>query len=460
MSIVTRDATSGWWVPASGAEWTSLLSGTSLAIPNFALHGCGDASDPITDAIGTDPLGATGGFPSYHQAVAGWSRLGFSFPDNQPFVEIGSHAAINQSTLQLVYVALNNVAPSSGRTVVYAQGELRLLATGALQWVGTPGGSTYAAGFHPILIRVNQTALTSKCFTELETIVGTYAAVSNAIPFFGGAVTGSAAATYLYGATWNGAAAEYSDANIATLQDRLKNGPAVTSIAVTPTSFSIAPLATQQMTATATRADGSTYDCTATATWLSSDPTKATVSATGLVTGVAAGTANITASFTSFNASIATSPAQVVTVASGAVVLTSIAVTPGGSTITLPGTQQMVATGTFSDTHTSDLTSTATWVSSIPGVATVSATGLVTGISAGVTNITASLGLIVSPPQALDVISATNDSYGAKVMRHMLPPPYKQDFNSQIGKILTVIGQSDNIIGGLFGADDFLPDEG
>lgn len=54
----------------------------------------------------------------------------------------------------------------------------------------------------------------------------------------------------------------------------------------------------------------------------------------------------------------------------------------------------------------------------------------------------------------------TYDNYKAKLMRHMLPPPYDQSFTSTIGKLLTAIGQSDNLIGGLFGAADFLPDEG
>lgn len=52
------------------------------------------------------------------------------------------------------------------------------------------------------------------------------------------------------------------------------------------------------------------------------------------------------------------------------------------------------------------------------------------------------------------------DSYKAKVMRNMLPPPYKRNFGAVVPNILTVIGQSDNLIGGLFGAADFLPDEG
>lgn len=53
-----------------------------------------------------------------------------------------------------------------------------------------------------------------------------------------------------------------------------------------------------------------------------------------------------------------------------------------------------------------------------------------------------------------------SDNYKAKVMRRQLPPPYKRDFGAVVPAILTVIGQSDNLIGGLFGAADFLPDEG
>lgn len=53
-----------------------------------------------------------------------------------------------------------------------------------------------------------------------------------------------------------------------------------------------------------------------------------------------------------------------------------------------------------------------------------------------------------------------SDNYKAKVMRRQLPPPYKRDFGATIPAILTVIGQSDNLIGGLFGSADFLPDEG
>lgn len=60
---------------------------------------------------------------------------------------------------------------------------------------------------------------------------------------------------------------------------------------------------------------------------------------------------------------------------------------------------------------------------------------------------------------AMDLGGTTNDNYKGKLMRRMLPPPLNRDFNSVIGAVLTTIGQSDNLIGGLFGDADFLPDE-
>jgi hypothetical protein len=53
-----------------------------------------------------------------------------------------------------------------------------------------------------------------------------------------------------------------------------------------------------------------------------------------------------------------------------------------------------------------------------------------------------------------------NDNYKGKLMRRMLPPPYKREFGRILPNLLTIIGRSDNLIGGLFDRDDFLPDEG
>jgi uncharacterized protein YjdB len=74
--------------------------------------------------------------------------------------------------------------------------------------------------------------------------------------------------------------------------------------------------------------------------------------------------------------------------------LTSIAVTPANPTVTVGGTQQFTATGTYSDSSTLDLTNQVTFASSTPGVATVTAGGLATAVATGMTTISATLGSV------------------------------------------------------------------
>ena len=74
--------------------------------------------------------------------------------------------------------------------------------------------------------------------------------------------------------------------------------------------------------------------------------------------------------------------------------LVSIAVTPATPTVAVAGTRQLTATGTYSDTSTQDLTAQVTWSSSDTAKATVSTTGLVTGVVFGSATITASLGAV------------------------------------------------------------------
>lgn len=75
-------------------------------------------------------------------------------------------------------------------------------------------------------------------------------------------------------------------------------------------------------------------------------------------------------------------------------VLESIAVTPAAPTIAHTGTVQMTATGTYSNFTTADLTATATWTSATTADATVNSTGLVTGVAAGSSVITATSGSV------------------------------------------------------------------
>lgn len=74
--------------------------------------------------------------------------------------------------------------------------------------------------------------------------------------------------------------------------------------------------------------------------------------------------------------------------------LSSIAVTPGNSTLGTGLTRQYSATGVFSGGATLNLTNRVNWVSTNPSAATVSSTGLVTGMNAGSTNIQAVYGAV------------------------------------------------------------------
>ncbi|MGA3048225.1 MAG: LamG-like jellyroll fold domain-containing protein [Terracidiphilus sp.] len=75
-------------------------------------------------------------------------------------------------------------------------------------------------------------------------------------------------------------------------------------------------------------------------------------------------------------------------------VLQSLAVTPANSSISPGNSQQFTSTGTYTDSSTRDLSGSVTWTSSNTGVASITSSGLATGISSGSTTIGAASGSI------------------------------------------------------------------
>jgi hypothetical protein len=110
----------------------------------------------------------------------------------------------------------------------------------------------------------------------------------------------------------------------------------------------------QQYVATGVYSDATTQDLSATATWMSGNDAVATVSATGLATGVTAGGP---VTITATSAGISGTASLTVTAAT----LVSIAVTPVDPRVESDKTQQMTATGTYSDASTRDITASVTW---------------------------------------------------------------------------------------------------
>jgi len=148
----------------------------------------------------------------------------------------------------------------------------------------------------------------------------------------------------------------------------------VISIAITPSPASVEAGGTQQLTANVLPANATEKGVT----WSSNDETKATVNADGLARGVEAGTATITA--TAKDGSGVRGIVEL-TVTQRA---TSIAITPAEpSAVGVNKTLALTAT-----VLPSTATQTVTWTSSLPNIAAVSSTGIVTGVARGTAVIT------------------------------------------------------------------------
>ncbi len=181
------------------------------------------------------------------------------------------------------------------------------------------------------------------------------------------------------------------------------------SLEVSPALPQVAAGSTQAFKATGTFSDQTTQDLTADMSWSSSVTTVATIDASGLATTLVAGQTVITA-----NCMVASTCGSVsgnTTLTVTAATLVSISVTPASPSIALGTTQQFVATGSYSDGSTQNLTTQATWNSDTPATATISSTsgsqGLATSVATGSTHISAMFGGISSAPVVLQVTAAT-----------------------------------------------------
>ncbi|MGZ8992153.1 MAG: Ig-like domain-containing protein [Telluria sp.] len=159
------------------------------------------------------------------------------------------------------------------------------------------------------------------------------------------------------------------------------------SVAVTPATATVAIGSTQQFTATAVYADGTAQDVSTKAAWSSATTAVASVNASsGIAAGVSAGASIVSATFNGKNgsATLTVVPAKLV----------SIAVAPVNPSVNKGNTQQFTAMGTFDNNTTRDITAVSTFASASPAVASITASGLATGVNQGTSLITASSGLL------------------------------------------------------------------
>jgi uncharacterized protein YjdB len=158
----------------------------------------------------------------------------------------------------------------------------------------------------------------------------------------------------------------------------------VSSISVLPASVALFPGQTQALSVTALYSDNSTSTISTGITWTTSDAAKATVSAAGVVTALAAGSASITAAVPGATKSI--------TVTVNAQVLQSISTGSSALTVPIGGTSQLVVTGTYDVGPTQNVTASATYSHPTAALYTVSAGGLISGLTAGSDILTVTVG--------------------------------------------------------------------
>jgi hypothetical protein len=158
--------------------------------------------------------------------------------------------------------------------------------------------------------------------------------------------------------------------------------PTLQSISVSPQNGTVAAGITQQFSATGHYSDGSSNTMSS-VTWATSNASVAAINSTGLLTAVKQGAVTISATSEGITGNTA--------VTIGPPNLLSISVSPQNPTVSASGTQQFTATGTYSDGSTQTLNG-ATWSSGTATVATISSSGLATGLTAGTTIIQATSG--------------------------------------------------------------------
>jgi uncharacterized protein YjdB len=147
------------------------------------------------------------------------------------------------------------------------------------------------------------------------------------------------------------------------------------SVTVAPGATTLSPGQTRQMSATV-QADESVSKVVL---WRSANPSVAMISSGGLVTGVAQGTTTITAVLAADTTRRGTASITIIAL------VRDVAVQPSAATVTTGETRQLTA----SVTADPGADRTIQWRSANSAVASVSNTGLVTGVSAGTAVITA-----------------------------------------------------------------------
>jgi RHS repeat-associated protein len=239
-NYVTRDATSGWFVPANATEWTNLLTGSGIPNPTN-LWGCQETSGNLGDSIGSAPL-APFGFVSYANSVSGWSRTAVHFGGGSTAYFQSSASICNPATTActaLGIMRLEGVPPSNtgdfmvmgdanGARAMYVV--ISSVAYLKELWDSANSATTpYSTDslFHPFILVSDPANSTTTLQNDTVSVIPTWAAGTSAsgVISIGGAVDGADQMSCVYLAEWSGTALNSTQRT--TLIGKVKNGPGI-----------------------------------------------------------------------------------------------------------------------------------------------------------------------------------------------------------------------------------------
>ena len=225
---VTKDATSGKYMPATNTEWTDFISIrnlTGISAPT-SIYLCQDAASPLTDVNGsTFNLTISGSGDSYQQSVSGWSAKAAKLTDGTA----GGWRSLSSSlpdpsttsSASLSYILQPGSVPAASRNMVtHATANVTVMrlniTTGFLACASggniANGTNAPSAVVRPIGLRWNKTGGTCTGNSDIEKLAPTPSTPTGKQHLLGS--TGATGAFgYLYSVRWDGSSAEISDAN-------------------------------------------------------------------------------------------------------------------------------------------------------------------------------------------------------------------------------------------------------
>ena len=199
------------------------------------------------------------------------------------------------------------------------------------------------------------------------------------------------------------------------------------------------PGADAAFTATGLLSNGTLQTITSELTWATSSPgSVASVSPSGLANGLSPGVESITATAPAGLLGLL-SPITGTALLTALPVLSTITVSPAVTSLAQGQTQQFTATGLFSDGTVHRITNDLSWSSASGALASVSNTGLATGLLPGLDTITATApaGLTTGPLAGL--VSPLSGATDQLALNPPAPPPPSLTMTPTSGKKKSVV---------------------